>query len=263
MKNQWIDNVEKLTSLVDEAIDTKSLLDASEEAIKKDIDKCRVAMANVQPQMLVAGATSIARRANRVLLVAKREVENSEDPRFRDAVKHASDVLSHTISPMVMDAKAVAGNIQDPALQKAFLDSCLRILASVGRVREAFQPQEPEFPPPPPDLDQLHVSDEQAPPKPPLPEGEVPPPRPPPPEEKDEEFPEQKVGEVLSEPMMVAARQLHDEARKWSSKVSITLRHSGCVLHRQLYTPHTHLFNHGVHVWRHSQLWVVCAVGSM
>ncbi|KAM8851465.1 vinculin-like isoform 5-T5 [Synchiropus picturatus] len=218
MKNQWIDNVERLTGLVDEAIDTKSLLDASEEAIKKDIDKCRVAMANVQPQMLVAGATSIARRANRVLLVAKREVENSEDPKFRDTVKHASDILSHTISPMVMDAKAVAGNIQDKALQKAYLDSCLRILAAVGKVREAFQPQEPDFPPPPPDLDQLHVSDEQAPPKPPLPEGEVPPPRPPPPEEKDEEFPEQKAGEVVSEPMMVAARQLHDEARKWSSK---------------------------------------------
>lgn len=171
-----------VSGLVDEAIDTKSLLDASEEAIKKDIDKCRVAMANVQPQMLVAGATSIARRANRVLLVAKREVENSEDPRFRDTVKHASDVLSHTISPMVMDAKAVAGNIQDKgrgmccatrrsrsrlsylfmptssALQKAYLDSCLRILAAVGKVREAFQPQEPEFPPPPPDLDQLHIS---------------------------------------------------------------------------------------------------------
>ncbi|KAF7652547.1 hypothetical protein LDENG_00095030 [Lucifuga dentata] len=221
MKNQWIDNVEKLTGLVDEAIDTKSLLDASEEAIKKGIDKCRVAMANVQPQMLVAGATSIARRANRVLLVAKREVENSEDLRFRDTVKHASDILSHTISPMVMDAKAVAGNIQDKALQKAYLDSCLKILAAVGKVREAFQPQEPQepdFPPPPPDLDQLHVSDEQVPPKPPLPEGEVPPPRPPPPEEKDEEFPEQKAGEVLNEPMMVAARQLHDEARKWSSK---------------------------------------------
>uniref|UniRef100_A0A8C7MR75 Vinculin n=1 Tax=Oncorhynchus kisutch TaxID=8019 RepID=A0A8C7MR75_ONCKI len=222
MKNQWIDNVEKLTGLVDEAIDTKSLLDASEEAIKKDIDKCRVAIANVQPQMLVAGATSIARRANRVLLVAKREVENSEDPWFREAVKRASDILSHTISPMVIDAKAVAGNIQYPALQKAFLDSCLRILAAVGKVREAFSLPEPDFPPPPPDLDKLHVSDqEQAPPKPPLPEGEVPPPRPPPPEEKerdkDEDFPEQKAGELLSEPMMVAARQLHDEARKWIS----------------------------------------------
>uniref|UniRef100_A0A672KLT7 Vinculin n=1 Tax=Sinocyclocheilus grahami TaxID=75366 RepID=A0A672KLT7_SINGR len=159
MKNQWIDNIEKMTSLVDEAIDTKSLLDASEEAIKKDIDKCRVAMANVQPQMLVAGATSIARRANRVLLVAKREVENSEDPKFRELVKAASDELGRTISPMVMAAKAVAGNIQDPGSQKSFLDSGYRILAAVGKVREAFQPQEPDFPPPPPDLDQLHVSE--------------------------------------------------------------------------------------------------------
>lgn len=64
------------------------------------------------------------------------------------------------------------------------------------------------------------LNDEAAPPKPPLPEGEVPPPRPPPPEEKDEEFPEQKAGDMVNEPMMVAARQLHDEARKWSSKVS-------------------------------------------
>ncbi|XP_066478750.1 vinculin isoform X1 [Tiliqua scincoides] len=218
MKNQWIDNVEKMTGLVDEAIDTKSLLDASEEAIKKDLDKCKVAMANIQPQMLVAGATSIARRANRILLVAKKEVENSEDPKFREAVKAASDDLSKTISPMVMDAKAVAGNISDPGLQKNFLDSGYRILGAVAKVREAFQPQEPDFPPPPPDLEQLHLTDELAPPKPPLPEGEVPPPRPPPPEEKDEEFPEQKAGEVLNQPMMMAARQLHDEARKWSSK---------------------------------------------
>uniref|UniRef100_A0A8C4H1E8 Vinculin n=1 Tax=Dicentrarchus labrax TaxID=13489 RepID=A0A8C4H1E8_DICLA len=218
MKNQWIDNVEKMTGLVDEAIDTKSLLDASEEAIKKDLDKCRVAMANHQPQMLVAGATSIARRANRILLVAKREVENSEDPKFREVVKAASDELSQTISPMVMDAKAVAGNIQDPSLQKGFLDSGYKILGAVAKVREAFQPQEPDFPPPPPELDQLNLNDEAAPPKPPLPEGEVPPPRPPPPEEKDEEFPEQKAGDMVNEPMMVAARQLHDEARKWSSK---------------------------------------------
>ncbi|XP_074856106.1 vinculin isoform X1 [Carettochelys insculpta] len=223
MKNQWIDNVEKMTGLVDEAIDTKSLLDASEEAIKKDLDKCKVAMANIQPQMLVAGATSIARRANRILLVAKKEVENSEDPKFREAVKAASDDLSKTISPMVMDAKAVAGNISDPVLQKSFLDSGYRILGAVAKVREAFQPQEPDFPPPPPDIEQLHLTDELAPPKPPLPEGEVPPPRPPPPEEKDEEFPEQKAGEVINQPMMMAARQLHDEARKWSSKPGVTV----------------------------------------
>uniref|UniRef100_A0A671RXR1 Vinculin n=1 Tax=Sinocyclocheilus anshuiensis TaxID=1608454 RepID=A0A671RXR1_9TELE len=157
MKNQWIDNVEKMTGLVDEAIDTRSLLYASEEAIKKDLDKCQVAMANHQPQMLVAGATSIARRANRILLVAKREVENSEDPKFREIVKAASDELSRTISPMVMDAKAVAANIQDQGLQRGFLDSGYKILGAVAKVQEAFQPQEPDFPPPPPDLEHLRM----------------------------------------------------------------------------------------------------------
>lgn len=84
----------------------------------------------------------------------------------------------------------------------------------------------------------LQVSEEQAPPKPPLPEGEVPPPRPPPPEEKDEEFPEQKVGEVLSEPMMVAARQLHDEARKWSSKVSTHTKQTKYRIFKCRYSSH-------------------------
>ena len=124
-----------LLGLVDEAIDTKSLLDASEEAIKKDLEKCRVAMDNHQPQMLVAGATSIARRANRILLVAKREVENSEDPRFREVVKAASDQLSQTISPMVMDAKAVAGNIHDPSM---FLARVSLISLSIGCLSSLF-----------------------------------------------------------------------------------------------------------------------------
>ena len=43
-------------------------------------------------------------------------MENSEDPKFREIVKAASDELSRTISPMVMDAKAVAGNITDPSM---------------------------------------------------------------------------------------------------------------------------------------------------
>lgn len=44
-------------------------------------------------------------------------------------------------------------------LQKGFLDSGYKILGAVSKVREAFQPQEPDFPPPPPpELDQLSVS---------------------------------------------------------------------------------------------------------
>lgn len=61
-----------------------------------------------------------------------------------DASSDAADIVNHVLT--------------SSALQKAYLDSCLRILAAVGKVREAFQPQEPEFPPPPPDLDQLRIS---------------------------------------------------------------------------------------------------------
>lgn len=45
-----------------------------------------------------------------------------------------------------------------PGLQKGFLDSGYNILGAVAKVREAFQPQEPDFPPPPPELEQLSVS---------------------------------------------------------------------------------------------------------
>lgn len=49
--------------------------------------------------------------------------------------------------------------LPSPGLQKGFLDSGYKILSAVAKVREAFQPQEPDFPPPPPpELDQLTVS---------------------------------------------------------------------------------------------------------
>ncbi|XP_075919707.1 LOW QUALITY PROTEIN: vinculin-like, partial [Petromyzon marinus] len=218
MRNQWVENVETLTGLVDSAIDTPSLIDASEEAIRKDLERCKVAMATMQPQTLVAGATSIARRANRILLVSRRETENSEDPAFRERIGNAASDVEAAIAPMVMGAKALAHNIAQPGLQKDFLECGQRVLESVGRVRGAFHT--PEFPPPPPDLDSLNLCEEEErpPPKPPLPEGDLPPPRPPPPEERDDEFPELETGAEVNRPIMVAARQLHDEARKWSSK---------------------------------------------
>ncbi|CAM9157777.1 unnamed protein product, partial [Lampetra fluviatilis] len=180
MRNQWVENVETLTGLVDSAIDTPSLIDASEEAIRKDLERCKVAMATMQPQTLVAGATSIARRANRILLVSRRETENSEDPTFRARIGNAAADVEASIAPMVMGAKALAHNIAQPGLQKEFLECGQRVLESVGigfrrsswsvgsavlesvgRVRGAFHT--PEFPPPPPDLDTLNERDDDFP----------------------------------------------------------------------------------------------------
>uniref|UniRef100_UPI00358DDEE6 vinculin isoform X3 n=1 Tax=Myxine glutinosa TaxID=7769 RepID=UPI00358DDEE6 len=185
MKNQWLTNMEKMTGLVDESVDTPSLVSASETAIYNDLERCKTALAELRPQLLVAGATSMARRANRVALVARREQENSEEPEFRALVGDAAMALEREVAPLVMSAKAVAGDIGNAELQQSFVKAGHSVLEAVGKVKCAFQPPAPSLPPPP-SLEELSLN-EAAPPKPPLPEGsEPPPPRPPPPDERDE-----------------------------------------------------------------------------
>lgn len=60
---------------------------------------------------------------------------------------------------------------------------------------------------------------QEPPPVPPMPAAEMPPPVPPPPEE---EFPEIEA----NQPIAAAAKELHEEAKKWESTVSVFVLHS-------------------------------------
>lgn len=55
----------------------------------------------------------MARLANRVLMVAKAEADNSEDPGFVHRVGLAAEALTASITPMVQNAKAVAIDPRD------------------------------------------------------------------------------------------------------------------------------------------------------
>lgn len=63
--------------------------------MKKHTFLCEEAIKNKQPQKMVDNTSAIARLANRVLLVAKQESDNSEDPTFIDQVNRASDILQN------------------------------------------------------------------------------------------------------------------------------------------------------------------------
>lgn len=54
---------------------------------------CEDAITNCAPQKMVGNTSSIARLANRVLMVAKQESDNSEDPYFVERVNQAADLL--------------------------------------------------------------------------------------------------------------------------------------------------------------------------
>ncbi|XP_044764027.1 vinculin isoform X4 [Coccinella septempunctata] len=212
LKNQYADTLTKVRNLCDEATDSADFVKASEEQMRKHTFLCEEAIKNKQPQKMVDNTSAIARLANRVLLVAKQESDNSEDPNFIDDVNRASDNLQNCVPPMVQDAKLVAINPSDANAASRWRESNKILLNAVGDVRKAVQIN-PELPPLP-DMNSLHL--DEAPPRPPLPRDGAPV-RPPPPETDDEDdvF---KHAPSSSQPIMVAAHNLHREVRQWSAK---------------------------------------------
>ncbi|XP_055996034.1 vinculin-like isoform X18 [Ostrea edulis] len=220
MKKRWMDNMERLRGLVDEAVDSSALIKAEEEGILRDTERVEDAIQMKDPPRIGAHASNIARRANRVLQVAQQEAENSEDPKYVDRVNEAATNLRSTIAPMVQGAKGVSLNPSDTNAQQNWRKANQSLIGAVQDVRGAVTVDTgiDQFPPPPPpDLSELKISDGGAPPRPPLPTDNATPPRPPPPETDDEDeaaFPTPQA----NQPIMMAAHALHMEAKQWSSK---------------------------------------------
>ncbi|XP_068902356.1 vinculin isoform X2 [Tenebrio molitor] len=267
LRQQYADTVTKMRNLCDEATDSADFIKASQEQMRKHTFLCEEAIKNRQPQKMVDNTSAIARLANRVLLVAKQESDNSEDPNFIDDVNRASDRLQGTVPPMVQDAKSVAVDPTDATAVSRWRESNKALLNAVGDVRTAVQIN-PELPPLP-DVNNLNLVGEplrntptphrdagalsptphqhgrvsplpkwargdnsdllcqelipssyhepdMAPPRPPLPHDGAPM-RPPPPETDDEDdvF---RHAPSASQPIMVAAHNLHREVRQWSAK---------------------------------------------
>ncbi|XP_068902357.1 vinculin isoform X3 [Tenebrio molitor] len=223
LRQQYADTVTKMRNLCDEATDSADFIKASQEQMRKHTFLCEEAIKNRQPQKMVDNTSAIARLANRVLLVAKQESDNSEDPNFIDDVNRASDRLQGTVPPMVQDAKSVAVDPTDATAVSRWRESNKALLNAVGDVRTAVQIN-PELPPLP-DVNNLNlepapnsyfIDKDMAPPRPPLPHDGAPM-RPPPPETDDEDdvF---RHAPSASQPIMVAAHNLHREVRQWSAK---------------------------------------------
>ncbi|XP_014478430.1 PREDICTED: vinculin isoform X1 [Dinoponera quadriceps] len=257
LRQQYAETMQRARALCDEATDSGDFIRTSEEQMQKHAFLCEEAIAKALPQKMVDNTASIARLANRVILVAKQESDNSEDPAFIQRVNHATDVLQNSVAPMVQDAKFVAMNINDSNAVSHWRESNRALLANVGQVRKAIVVQ-PDLVPPL-EMSQLHINDDEqfkqiptlqynytkdkvenpdllyqelasdneldksihdgevAPPRPPLPGGDVPPPRPPPPETDDEDEMFMHAPQP-NQPIMMAAHGLHQEVRQWSSK---------------------------------------------
>ena len=93
LRRQYADAIARTRQLCDEAIDSAAFIQQSEDLMRRFTADCEDAIGRQEPQRLVDGTSHIARLANRVLMVAKQEADNSEDPTFIGNVTGAANLL--------------------------------------------------------------------------------------------------------------------------------------------------------------------------
>uniref|UniRef100_A0A183SS34 Vinculin n=1 Tax=Schistocephalus solidus TaxID=70667 RepID=A0A183SS34_SCHSO len=158
VKRHWTDCAERTRNLVDEAVDANAFIRAQESRILQDTERTEDSVDQRCPTTVVNSTTSIALRANRVLQVAIKETENSEDAVYVDRVNEAVQRLRSTITPMVTDAKNMVLSLEDPAARDRWRVSSKSLVAAVdnvgrvvvpsylsGQFRDSMTPYPPRF----------------------------------------------------------------------------------------------------------------------
>lgn len=174
LRKEYADALNRLRAFVDDAIDTGEFVRASESAMHRYTNHCEDAIVESAPQKMVDNTSQIARLGNRVLMAAKNEADNSEDPSFVRRVNDAAGSLHSSIPPMVNQAKQVAMNPRDQASASRWRDANDFLLDSVRGVGDAITglpsrratPQQAQQQQPPPQryAQQEHMNNFQGPP---------------------------------------------------------------------------------------------------
>jgi len=236
LQDEWSENMDRLTEQVDNAVDVAEFLKCSEKGIYKEKEKCDEAMDANDILTALNSAGNMAKRAERIVVAGKREMDNTDDPVYVSNLKTNLMKLNGTIPQMV---NATRGYVQsrgaDPQAKEAVkkrTDDLVHAVSDIRTTVEArlIEEQMMNLPPPPPPPP---VEDEPLPPLPPAPSDSSLPSRPPVPEEED--FPEVEVAEGAEreETMMKAAKELHDEAKQWESQgnsIIIAAKRMACLM---------------------------------
>ncbi|XP_023329663.1 vinculin isoform X4 [Eurytemora carolleeae] len=230
LRKQYAGTLARAKALVDETTDSVRFIGESAQLMKLHSKLCEEAIHRLDPSKMVENTSAIARLANRVLQLTKQEADNSEDPRYISVLNISAEQLQSCVSPMVQFAKVVAMNIQDKNAVEAWRKQNQLLLEAVHGVHSAVcsnhsnNDEQPPLPPYP-ELSALRLDGDydDAPPRPPPPGSGYnmyTPPRPPPPDSTDDESenPFDCAPTPSQGPIMMAAHDLHQEVRQWSSK---------------------------------------------
>jgi len=142
MRDHYEGCIIKLRNLIDEAIDSAAFVQASLEAIRRHTQLCEMAISTRQVQSMVDNAAAIARLANRVIMVARQETNNSEDAQFIQQVDQSTRRLQELVPQMVRHAKGVATSINDLRSHAPWRQCNQQLIDQVAQIGQALGPGE-------------------------------------------------------------------------------------------------------------------------
>ncbi|XP_039272784.2 vinculin-like [Styela clava] len=205
LKQDWTRNMDELTDMVDDSVDFATFMDASEESMRREHEACVKAVKLDKPADALPLAGNISRRAHRILMTGKREMQNTDDPQYVEQLRKNLNAIQQQLDPTLKSARTYAGAPANRKNQNDFIDNEDKLIQAVSNLQKTVKAEIIE-------KEKQRKALEEPPPVPPMPvcQTELPPPVPPPPEE---EFPEVE----SNQPIMVAAKELHEEAKKWES----------------------------------------------
>ncbi|XP_033120044.1 vinculin-like isoform X1 [Anneissia japonica] len=171
LKKEWTNNTNNLTRLVDDATDSVEFIKACEDVIRKETVEAEFAASQEQPVPFIKSTSKIARCAQRVVMVAQQEADNSEDPTFVEAVSKAAEELETSIPVSVGYARGVATKPNSKQAQDDWMNANQKLYRSVLKIRGPLagglhEDNNPPLPPPPviqdDELDESLIQLEQA-----------------------------------------------------------------------------------------------------
>uniref|UniRef100_A0A183BPH3 Vinculin n=1 Tax=Globodera pallida TaxID=36090 RepID=A0A183BPH3_GLOPA len=120
LRKEYADALNRLRAYVDDAIDAGEFVRASEGAMRRYTNRCEDAIVENYPQKMVDNTSQIARLGNRVVMTARNEAENSEEPAFQQRVDGAATQLhsgteedEEAMEQLVLNAQNLMQSVKD------------------------------------------------------------------------------------------------------------------------------------------------------
>ncbi|RDD39173.1 Vinculin [Trichoplax sp. H2] len=217
---QWKDTASSLSKYVDGAMDSHTLIAASEEAVEKSANELSEAIESSNPQGILSKASDFAKHAGRVSTIAKREVENSEDPIFSLKITEDQKALENDTVDLITCANVLAADTNDQVAKDNLKVKKEMVRSGVHNVRKSLSDAlDDEVEQATEKVHELEVADVVKDAKPVIPRiaeetvvEEVPVPQ----EPVQREEPDEQIPDYLTNPIAEAARSLRRETSRWS-----------------------------------------------